>query len=67
MKKSTLPGRLGDADMTVLTDPRADHRLVAAIELAAEAQSSVEIPSGAATPEIHSDLMASITNFARSL
>ena len=66
MKKSTLPGRLGDADMTVLTDPRADHRLVAAIELAAEAQSSVEIPSGDVSHEEALTLLGAIEDSTQS-
>ena len=35
MTKQYLPGRLGDPDMTFLTDPRADPRIVAAFEMAA--------------------------------
>ena len=65
MNKDVLPGRLGDPDMTLRIDPRVDRRLVAAAELAAEAQGSAEIPSGDVSYEEALTLLGAIEDSAQ--
>ncbi|MEM6999978.1 MAG: alpha/beta hydrolase fold domain-containing protein [Pseudomonadota bacterium] len=47
MNNSHLPGRLGDPETTLLTDRRADPRLVAALSMMAELGEGLEAPGAA--------------------